>query len=250
MIGDQVVLESFRQDGFVHLPGFMDEVEIDAIDTQVVEVIENLVPTLDRTAAMYEDYEQPETLKQVNIPAALAPGLVELRQSAKVLGLVEWLLEDKAVAQSLELFIKPPRVGTPTPPHQDGFYFCLEPNVALTAWLALDDMDDENGTLHYVAGSHKMGVLDHDASQVLGFSQGLVERDLTGLGREVSLCRRRGDLLVHHSLTIHRAGGNPSTRLRRALAMVYYGANAKLDPDAYQRYQESVQMQQKDLGVR
>ena len=69
MIGDQTVLESFRQDGFVHLTGFMDEAEIDAIDTQVVEVIEDLVPTLDRTEAMYEDYERPETLKQVNIPA-------------------------------------------------------------------------------------------------------------------------------------------------------------------------------------
>ena len=247
---DQTQLEAFRRDGFVHLPEFMDAVEMDCIAARVAEVIAEVVPTLSKTDAMYEDYERPETLKQVNVPPERAPALAALRESAKMQELVDRLLADRAVPQSLELFIKPPRLGTPTPPHQDGYYFCLEPNVALTAWLALDDMDDENGTLHYVAGSHKMGVLDHGASQVLGFSQGLPADDLAAYGREVCCRLRRGDLLVHHSLTIHRAEGNPSSRLRRALAMVYYGASARLDPKAHRRYRESVQAQQEDLGVR
>ena len=250
MSPDQKQLEAFRRDGFVHLPGFMDAAEMDCIEVRVAEIIAEVVPTLAGTAAMYEDYERPETLKQVNIPPERAPVLAALRESAKMQKLVDGLLADRAVPQSLELFIKPPRLGTPTPPHQDGYYFCLEPNVALTAWLALDDMDDSNGTLHYVTGSHNMGVLDHGASQVLGFSQGLAADDLTDYGREVCCRLQRGDLLVHHSLTIHRAEGNPSTRLRRALAMVYYGASARLDPEAHQRYCESVQAQQEDLGLR
>lgn len=250
MIDNQAVQEAFQRDGFVHLPGFMDAAQIDDIEAHVVRVIEHIVPKMPKTDAMYEDYDRPETLKQVNIPAAAAPALVALRGSAKMLELVEALLGDKAVPKSLELFIKPPGLGTPTPPHQDGFYFCLQPDVALTAWLALDDMDDENGTLHYVAGSHKMGILDHNVSRVLGFSQGLAADDLTEFGREVSCRLRRGDLLVHHCSTIHRAGGNPSARLRRALAMVYYGASVKRDEEAYQRYLASAQAQQQDMGVR
>jgi len=38
------------------------------------------------------------------------------------------LLEGKLIPQSIQLFNKPPRKGTATPPHQDGFYYCLVPN--------------------------------------------------------------------------------------------------------------------------
>ena len=250
MSDERALLESFRRDGFVHLPGFMGTEEMAEIETRVQEVIEHVVPSLPKTEAMYEDYDRAETLKQVNVPAATAPALVALRESAKMLVVVEGLLAEKAAPKSLELFIKPPRVGTPTPPHQDGFYFCLKPAVALTAWLALDDMDDENGTLHYVAGSHTRGVLDHGASQVLGFSQGLTAGDLAEFGQEVGCVLRRGDLLLHDSLTIHRAEGNSSNRLRRALAMVYYGESAQRDEAAYKRYQDSVKAQQQEIGVR
>ncbi len=249
IIDERALLQSFQRDGFVHLPGFMGTEEMAEIEARVQEVIECVVPSLPKTEAMYENYDRRETLKQVNVPAERAPALVALRASAKILGLVEGLLAEKAVPQSLELFIKPPKIGTPTPPHQDGFYFCLEPSTALTAWLALDDMDDENGTLHYVAGSHKNGVLTHGASQVLGFSQGVTAGDLAEFGREVGCPLRRGDLLVHDSLTIHRAEGNTSTRLRRALAMVYYGKSAQRDEAAYRRYQDSVKAQQQDMGV-
>ena len=42
----------------------------------------------------------------------------------------------------------------PTPPHQDGYYFLLQPpGQAVTMWLALDAADEENGCLRYVLGS-------------------------------------------------------------------------------------------------
>ncbi len=250
MQDDKTHREAFERDGFVHLPGFMNAQEMDEIERQVVRFIEEDVPKLSKADAMYEDYERPESLKQVNMHEAEVAYFIDLSQSEKMLGLAEMLLGEAAEPQSQELFIKPPGMGTPTPPHQDGFYFCLKPNQALTLWLALDDMDSENGTLHYVAGSHKMGVLGHKASNVLGFSQGLTEADLAEYGREVACQMRRGDLLVHHSLTIHRAEGNPSARLRRALAMVYYAKSARRDEEAYKRYRASVENQQEEMGVR
>ena len=242
--------KAFERDGFVHLPGFMNAAEMDEIEQHVIRFLAEVVPKLSKADAMYEDYQRPESLKQVNMPTAGADYFVELRHSEKMLGLAAMLLQEEVEPQSQELFIKPPGMGTPTPPHQDGFYFCIVPSQALTLWLALDDMDDENGTLHYVAASHKKGVLGHKASQVLGFSQGLTEDDLAEFGREVACQMRRGDLLVHHSLTIHRAEGNPSSRLRRALAMVYYAKRAKMDTAARSRYQASVQSQQEEMGVR
>lgn len=51
---------------------------------------------------------------------------------------------------------KPPRIGKGTPPHQDGYYFMLEPNEAVTMWMALEDVNEENGCVRYVKESHKM----------------------------------------------------------------------------------------------
>ena len=46
------------------------------------------------------------------------------------------------------MVLSPPGVDHPTPPHQDNYYFNLKPlNVVI--WLALDDVDDENGCLRY-----------------------------------------------------------------------------------------------------
>tara|TARA_Y100000588_G_scaffold247214_1_gene261620 strand:- start:64 stop:813 length:750 start_codon:yes stop_codon:yes gene_type:complete len=245
---DEKAREEFARDGFVHLPGFMDADEMDAIEALWERALREVVPTLSRSDAMYEDYDRPDTLKQVALPEVGTEALATMAKG-RFDGPMEYLMEEDVVGQGLEMFIKPRLVGTPTPPHQDGFYFCLEGNRAATAWLALDDMDDENGTLHYVAGSQQAGVLDHRASQVLGFSQGLLESELALYGRDVACPLRRGDLLVHHCLTIHRAAGNRSQRLRRALALVYYAASERKDTDRWQRYRQSADSQRRQLGV-
>jgi ectoine hydroxylase-related dioxygenase (phytanoyl-CoA dioxygenase family) len=50
----------------------------------------------------------------------------------------------------MQYFNKPPSVGQPTPPHQDGYYFMLDPCEAVTMWFALDEVDEENGRMRYV----------------------------------------------------------------------------------------------------
>jgi phytanoyl-CoA hydroxylase len=158
------------------------------------------------------------------------------------------LLGEEVAPQGVQFFNKPPHIGTMTPPHQDGFYFCLVPNEATTVWIALDDIDSENGALHYWKGSHTKGVLDHTASHVLGFSQGLASSPKNNLEGETICHVDRGGCLIHHSLMVHAAGPNRSERPRRALGLVYYGRSAQLDAEAYRRYQESVAEQQSKIN--
>jgi len=61
----------------------------------------------------------------------------------------------------MQWFNKPAKMGTETPPHQDGFYFMLEPNHAVTMWLALDVADAENGCMRYIPRSHLGGIRPH-----------------------------------------------------------------------------------------
>ena len=142
--------------------------------------------------------------------------------------------------RDLQWFNKIPQHSKPTPVHQDGFYDKLEPVEMVTMWLALDIVDEENGCVRYVAGSHKQGLREHTSTNMLGFSQGLVEFGPADRAREVAVCAEPGDLLMHHGLTIHLADANTSNRHRRALGSVYYGAHVEKDQARYEKYQNDL----------
>ena len=109
-------------------------------------------------------------------------------------------------------------------------------------WLALDEVDEENGCVSYIRGSHQAGLRDHVRSQTLGFSQTISEFPSSNdLANEVALHAQPGDLLVHHALTVHRAGCNQSqSRPRRALGFIYYSERAREDTAAHQAYQQQL----------
>lgn len=157
---------------------------------------------------------------------------------------------EAAVPKNLQYFNKPPQTGKSTPAHQDGFYFMLEPCVALTLWMPLDHVDEENGCVRYGRGSHKAGLREHERTQTLGFSQGInyypTEEELQN---EVACPASPGDLLFHDALTIHRAGSNLSlNRTRRALGFIYYSALAEENVEAHRAYQSKLAQQLKDTG--
>ena len=89
--------------------------------------------------------------------------------------LAEILLEGSVVGQNMQYFNKPTKIGKPTPPHQDGYYFMLTPCEALTMWLALDEVDEKNGCVRYVRGSNHLTMRSHSQTNTLGFSQGITD---------------------------------------------------------------------------
>lgn len=238
--------QQFDADGFVHVEGFMNPEEVEDLEANLARFIRDIVPILSLGDVMYEDQAEPESLKYIGNLQIHDSHFAQFLWNPRIVRLAEALLQDAVVPQHVQFFNKPPGLGKATPAHQDGYYFCLEPNEALTLWLALDNIDDENGALHYVKGSHKKGLFPHSASYVLGFSQGLREGRSTDLGEEVTCRVRRGDCLLHHSLIIHSAEANPSPRQRRAMSSVYYAQRAKEDRESLRRNEESFLSQQKE----
>ena len=137
-------------------------------------------------------------------------------------------------ANNSQYFNKPPKEGLATPPHQDGYYFKLEPCEALTMWLALEEVDEENGCVRYVKGSHLRGMRPHGRSGTLGFSQGITDYGTDeDKANEIGFHAQAGDLLVHQAMMIHLAGANTSsTRTRKAIGTIYYSQRAKVDHEA------------------
>jgi phytanoyl-CoA hydroxylase len=232
------LLESFDLNGFVFLPGFLSGNTLQELQSQLQDFIQTKLPDLPGDQVYYEHKNDPHTLKQIQRIFEYDDGFRSLIFESEFQQLSDLLLGPNSIGKNLQYFNKPPGIGQPTPPHQDGYYFMLEPCNAITMWLALDDVNTENGCVRYIPRSHKQGMRSHNRTKTLGFSQGISDYDERDSEQELFFTLSPGDLLVHHALTIHRADGNTSpTRQRRALGFIYYGANAKVDRERHEAYQ-------------
>jgi phytanoyl-CoA hydroxylase len=235
-------LTGFEADGFVALPEFVNGEELTELLAHVDRFIKDLVPQLPDEHVFYEDRNDAATLKQIQQMGDHDPWFHELFTAGLFREVAELLLDGPVVPKNIQYFNKPPGIGQPTPPHQDAYYFMLDPCEAVTMWLALEDVDEENGGVRYVAGSHKQLMREHARTQTLGFSQGIVDYPTdTDRESEVAFPAKPDDLLVHHAMTIHRADGNRSaTRSRRALGFICYSERAREDAEAHAAYQRKL----------
>ncbi|HCU86757.1 MAG TPA: phytanoyl-CoA dioxygenase [Verrucomicrobiales bacterium] len=230
--------ETFEQDGFVAVPNFCGAEQLAGIEDALRRFMSRRLIELPSEHVFFEDTTDPSTLKQIQ----------RLHNHDEFFGafmagaprrLAEELLGEPVVGKNLQYFNKPPAIGQATPPHQDGFYFMLEPCRALTMWMALDVVDAENGCVRYVRGSHTRGMRPHGRTETLGFSQGIIDfGQPVDSENEVACPAQPGDLLVHQALTIHRADANASaTRNRRALGFIFYAESARENVAAHEAYQ-------------
>lgn len=146
------------------------------------------------------------------------------------LGAVAAQLHGASMIQAwwVQLLIKPPvapegdfrtNVGW----HQDFQYWdCWEPGSELfTAWLALSDVTEEAGCMHFVPGSHTWGLLgqgDFYGQDLEAQSRGIRIPE-GGVWKEDPGALPPGGVSFHHCLTLHASGPNYSGAPRCSLAI-------------------------------
>ena len=240
--------QAFEEDGFVAVSGFCNPVELSAIESALARFIDLRVPQLPAEEVFYEDKAKPETLKQIQRMHEQCDFFGAFIQE-KPKALAQELLGEPVIGKNLQFFNKPPGISQATPAHQDGHYFMLQPCHAVTMWMALDQVDEGNGCVRYLRGSHLDGMRPHERTQTLGFSQGIVDFGKNESREEVPCPVKPGDLLAHHAMTVHRADANASpTRTRRALGFIFYGESAREDKAAHQAYQKKLADEMSALG--
>ena len=242
--------EEFDRHGFVVVRSFLPQDEFDDLLANLERYIRDVVPALPDRAAFYQDKSRPETLKQLQHTADYDPFFEEYRSNPRWHALARATLGEASNPQHPEWFNKPPGTVHPTPPHQDNYYFNLKPPNAASIWMAIDPVDEENGCLRYVPGSHLKGRRPHGQTEVLGFSQGITDYGPDDEAIETAMQLEPGDAVVHRCETIHRADPNRSTsRHRRAFVLVFEGVSCRRDEEAQRRYLESAQRQHEGMGL-
>ena len=98
-----------------------------------------------------------------------------------------------------------------------------EPHNWVTAWLAITDVNEENGCMYMLPGSHEQPLVDHDDTYG---EDNILTRGQTIHGVDeastVPVLLKAGQLSLHHPRVIHGSGANGSSRRRIGFAIQSY----------------------------
>ena len=120
--------------------------------------------------------------------------------------------------------IKRPQDSSATAWHQDLPYWPMKESIALSCWMALDDVGLDNGCMHFIPGSHNFGRLDPvDLINPQNLFNILPEAKNKKF-EPVAVSLKAGSCTFHNGLTFHYAGPNKTDRPRRAMVTIYMPA--------------------------
>lgn len=192
-------ISAFRRDGYYMLPDFLSVAECDALITQ------------SQTLGNAKNGEFRPVLNPHRENAAFS----RLMKAPRLVGMIEQLVGGKASGiQTQWFFGKPGTKGFST--HQDNFFVEAAPaDGFVTTWLALADVDIENGTIFAYPGAHREGVLPVRAlpktvGQGQDYNANNEECIVPPHYPKVDVCVPRGTLVFLHSLVPHGSYDNIS----------------------------------------
>ncbi len=117
--------------------------------------------------------------------------------------------------------------GGITPWHADQYYWPLETDKTVTAWMPLQATPMDMGPLEFSAGSHV--VVDGRELSIGDESEQIIEKRLrvTDFPR-VSEPFDLGEVSFHSGWVFHRAGANRSGHMRKVMTIIYMDADMRL----------------------
>ncbi|HXG24190.1 MAG TPA: phytanoyl-CoA dioxygenase family protein [Chthonomonadales bacterium] len=115
--------------------------------------------------------------------------------------------------------------------HQDKAYWATSSTTdMITAWVAFEDVNEANGCMRVVPGSHRWGLLNEND----GFNQDLegqrsrMHLPEGAVWKEVPLTMKAGQVSFHHCMTVHGSGPNVTSKPRRSIAVHLMSGEARL----------------------
>ena len=115
--------------------------------------------------------------------------------------------------------------GSPVEWHQDWAFYPHTNDDLAAVGIMIDDVDEENGPLLVIPGSHRGPVYDHHAE---GRFCGAIDPTSIDVdfSRSVPCTGKAGSITIHHARAIHASAPNRSLRSRRFFLMQFRSADA------------------------
>jgi len=156
--------------------------------------------------------------------------LCALVSDSRILDAVESILGPDILCWGSSLFVK--EAGDPgfVAWHQDSYYWGLEPDDVVSAWIAFAPSTDENGAMQVIPGSHREPRRAHEASPAGSANMLFTHEEIAGPVDEAaaaSLILAQGQMSLHHVNLLHGSQPNRSDQRRCGYAIRYVAPHVR-----------------------
>jgi len=228
-------IEGFRADGYVRAGGAVTAAELASLR--------------DRLAAWSEEARRPDprfeatldgrpridceagadgsapALRRVNNPAEISEIYRRVAFDSAMVDMASALVGPDLKFHHCKINLKQPRSETRVGWHQDFPYTPHTNPDMVEALLLLDDMDEANGCLQVVPGSHREGAISLWSGD--RFTGEIAPGAMAAFAdRTVPVTGRAGEVCLMHPLLVHGSEPNRSTVPRALFICVYSAADA------------------------
>jgi len=166
-------------------------------------------------------------------PAAVLNFADEIARLPSIVNPVTDILGDDVLLWNATFFIKEAQSPSYISWHQDLKYWGMEQSHEVTAWLALTDVTTATGCMKFVAGSHKLDMVEHTDTYH--------ENNLLSRGQEIAVDvnedeavhveLKPGEMSLHHGKLFHGSSPNSTNDRRIGLALRYISTKMRQSAD-------------------
>ena len=257
-------IDTYNQNGFLILEGFVDADECDRLRSRAMQIVAQFDPgtvvsifstkeqnrlandyflnSASSISCFFEEHAfNPDgSLKQSKEQSInkighalhdLDPIFASFSRSQKVKTIIRELgINQPLLLQSMYIF-KQPNIGGEVACHQDSTFLYTDPNEIAGLWFALEDATTENGCLWAIPGEHKAGLKLRWVRGENGMEFRVFDETPWPEERLVPLEVEKGSLILLHGLLPHRSYENKSERSRQAYTLHVIGGEANYPAD-------------------
>jgi phytanoyl-CoA hydroxylase len=229
-------LHQFHQNGFIVLRNFLPQEKCDAILDVAKAHLEHKIEPIETEIGYDERSKEYRTdvtdytsksneknmivrrLRQVYSRDIL---FKEWMEDVEIRPILQQILEDKVVittAHHNSIMTKMPHYSRATAWHQDRRYWRYSDDNLVSVWLALDDEYSDNGVLEFLPGSHLIQFKPEQFDEKEYLREDTSENAAL-IAQKVSTTLKKGDVIIFHSLLLHRANKNNTDKAK--ISFVY-----------------------------
>lgn len=201
----------FERDGFVKLT-LLNKAQV-----------QRLLDAYQIVAAQHEAIDIPYITTSHSNDVALITQVDEILQQVLAPELNKVLSNYKLLFGNF--LVKMPSQNSQTDPHQDITFVDEKKFVSVNVWVALEDINKENGCMYFLRGSHQLAYTirpTHDYT----WKYELVKNEIKQ--RSEMFEAKAGDAFIFHHGVLHGSFANTSVRPRLAAVIAAYSADAPL----------------------
>jgi ectoine hydroxylase-related dioxygenase (phytanoyl-CoA dioxygenase family) len=221
-------VDSYNENGYVVVENVVDAATRDAMRAVIADLIANAAGlTTHNDVYDLEPSHSPERprVRRIKKPTQVHPIFDQVLKSPNMVAILQALLGHNVRLHGSKLNMKDPEYGSPVEWHQDWAFYPHTNDDLLAIGVMLEDIDEENGALLVVPGTHRGPVYDH---HVDGRFCGAMDptRNEVDFSKAVSCVGKAGSCSFHHVRLVHGSAENRSRRPRPLMLYECSGADA------------------------